>query len=1575
MSGKKRKRNPDVEDQNLHHWEKDHVLPDVLKHEIGTMWEIPQIFHFFYLTKDVLEIPYLSMYEMERMLLMPRASIRLAAVMTALLSSPVGKAKMRKVPSMPYKFWTNVLTHKVKGWFKVYSIKKYDPIKVFETTGIEPEFWEIFPDVSHVIKNDFAELTLKQRIWLVKTMCDTLMHARKSIQHAIEKQKWEDQFETVLGIDRYGTKYIYFPQFLETDLRVYRYSSSAFGSSNAKEKSELKVEVVDHEVVVEKPKRKKRKILWKSSQSRRKRHRKKIIDKDVNDCKDSVDSAVKSPKNCDKNSSSEKLCSNSLYSDLEAVSSKRSRSSSESSEGSVLPMGTKCNSAKSSVCDTNGSNDVKNCNGESSDMMFKGFVGEGDIEKKNISMIRGILNDLTLEVCGDTNRGDLQSANLTLAIKKKKKRVCSDLNIQEIPDKVHNGYNSKHHDLAVVASGSISPIVANSLSAINVLSKSKTDDEKVIEIISNDSSMIKDKIWDEKSDKQTLITCKSDDEKLIETKYSGTEICIDNAKESIFNVRVKFDNTINELLKCNKLSEEKNKESESETVLDQGMNKQESVATLQNKENYIEDKNDNNHKDDFKKDDTRKTTQEKALESDDDISLLQRIIKVKDPSNLEDEKNSIQEKKEKRKKRVGLTREYVTRRTIRLEQTKSESTKQSNSPVHTKLLKTKSEDQWEKSSNDFQEDLVKEDAIKSDRQAEDEEFHLEDFKVTLQSGKTHDAARVNYNNMASGEKNIQTHRPQEEIDNFKELLSDLSVSTFELIADSVQSLKEFLVTFSAGAPADDSIDDNMPLCEVLLLKKLQELFESVASLEPDLKNSTIRARKRLYCHWLKYRADVEEDQDEDWSGEGGLGSNWWVLGSQGCPLLSSGEATLRTLSQSAVSQTGPNIQIRKTTGEVEEKVKVESQSKQWTNEDESCDEKTRGTETCEQEERRNQRIEKEKGKEEEEGETGRDKQRGTERQTTGRVLRARGVPLYTEQYFSDDESEEGELDVWTKFKTIYEASSQSPGTPASDTVAQSGQSDGESEEDSDKDWILPGTRRRKYKRSARQLTTFHQRQFRKYKHMKSIEKYMTTNPVRSIESSSKKSQPANSNNTMRTWRKLIYSGRRIKNKQEVKRDHLEDDEDEDAAKPIIIHSVHSELDIKDEGPVTTLAPSETTSNYVPQGFVVVKADQVPANYYLMNPSVPGFVQQAPVMQQRALMQQGALVHQGTIVHQGAIVQQGGIVHQGTIMQPGAIVQSGAIMAGVLPQMSPGYYVQDSSNFVVQNTQTNFVSTQDTISNSQNSQPVVLHPTASVMGSQQFINSPNYVHMPYVAGSPAQTSFIPAVTQSLTPRSAIAGHIIRQSTPVRVASNSQQGSSVAPRADFPHPNGAVIRSSLPIRRTFHRTHGPRNLTSQNASFKGTRGKTSTAMEKASSHSGPSKTTSLIVLSDGDDEIEMIIPEKSNNETVTAQIQNPCKRKIDQQEQRERPVLTLQAVTPTTSTILHPVIMERLNQGEVSITPIKPTPPPIQTAGTQLIVVVNETGSHYALALPNGSKIILTPDQIAQIRASNGGKLIL
>ncbi|CAB0037796.1 unnamed protein product [Trichogramma brassicae] len=202
MPKKGRKRKISAEGRDYDEWEKTKILPDSLRDEMESMWELPQIYHFLQLTKDVLHISHLSMFEVERMLLMPKASQQLANIMTCLLSSPSTKSKQQEVPPMPYKFWTNILMQKLKGWFKIYEAKQREPVKVFDALGIESEFWSVFPEALELEGRDFESFNFRQRVWLLKALCDTAQHSRKLIQEEIAKQPTESQFETVLGVDR-----------------------------------------------------------------------------------------------------------------------------------------------------------------------------------------------------------------------------------------------------------------------------------------------------------------------------------------------------------------------------------------------------------------------------------------------------------------------------------------------------------------------------------------------------------------------------------------------------------------------------------------------------------------------------------------------------------------------------------------------------------------------------------------------------------------------------------------------------------------------------------------------------------------------------------------------------------------------------------------------------------------------------------------------------------------------------------------------------------------------------------------------------------------------------------------------------------------------------------------------------------------------------------------------------------------------------------------------------------------------------------------------------------------------------
>lgn len=1332
MSKKNKKRKLEEEEQSMVDWEQENIFPEEIKNEMESMWEIPQIFHFLHLAKEALNIPHLSMYEMERMLLIPRASKQLANIMTSLLSSPMTKAKLRKIPPMPYEFWTNILAYKMKSWFKMYEAKHQNAVKILETIGVEPEFWNVFPDAPLLNGKDFEELTFKQKVWLLKTICDTVMHSRKTVQEEVAKQPWEDQFETVLGTDRYGARYIYFPQFLKSDLRVYRHCLdnkilSTVKPIKPKQKTELENKVfISNELIKKKTKHRKRKSRWSNGlppKSRRKTS--KSDEKHLNDCKCSSDSAISSLTNEDTNFNSTSTCSNNNNSN-NTVNMERSRSSSKCSEINTMSDKTYCKNTNSNGYDTNNS-----------------IRGLPDI-------INGLLNDLK---SGTSEEKSAEDNDMSLT------HVSQDkLKLNSTKQQYLDAMN-----LHINRNDSVERTVDN-LSSI-----SKTDDEKLNEIISGENLKLNDKssnICDVRETRRISITSKSDDEKLSETR-----------------THVFKQDDVN-------LSEEK----------------MESRVTRRNGRFIKEQKLSNEQSDQTCKDET--------VCNDKDLSL---------------------------------------------------------SELRSMLQK----------------------------EAMDDDFSFDEN------------SEVKYNLRKS--RHAKLERWKQRTEDFSAMLSELSVSKFQLVANSVSSLRDLISTFSKNSnPSIDTDGETelIPSCEIKLVKRMTELLSSLEEIEPTLRDSTKRARGKLQKEWTNFKEGSAEDQDS--SGEG-LGSNWWVVGSQGCQLPSSGDATLQTLSQPTISsasfQNVPNKNEEESICKAERSKNFDPECK------ESQYESLRNQTQREQSGRNKSNDQENAGTEEKTKEDSSEKE-----QQTRRVLRARGISSYTEQLYSDDDIEENELEEWTDVEAVYAAPSAQTGSSTSYLAPKVRHTNDRAneEEDSDQDWILPSSRKRKNKRPSanRRLKSFqHKLQSIKVDALQDAAESKLTPPhnisnekespkIKEIQICKPKistnSEPSNSNKienqeavvANNSKESVLFTGVNCKVENVV--------------------SVHSELDIKDEGPIYDSAPSFDSSYTVNSNYVMLKTEPNPMNYYVMQPN------------------------SATVVPQNAIVQS-------------------PMVSSIIPPIQQGYYVQGAQNYIIQNPQSNFVPSHPF----QPQGPQMIAP-------QQFINHSSYV--PYmVTTTQPQSQYITTTNQQIVSQNVPENPTFPVHSNSTSISKPSQNRYPAPKQNYPHLNGVVTKSNTLVRGNAARPRVVKNVQrTPNASVR---------MLKPRKSSTPpvntgQKTTSLIVLSDSDDEIEMIITEKTSPETEVEKTKTIPKKNTVQT--RQKPTVTSD-VTVMKSRI-PPQILQRMNQGGISITPVKSTPP-AQNTNTQLVVVVNETGSHYALALPNGSKLILTPEQVAQIRASNGGKLIL
>lgn len=237
-----------------------------------------------------------------------------------------------------------------------------------------------------------------------------------------------------------------------------------------------------------------------NSACRRSTRHSNINNKDLNDYKGNNNSIADSFISEDTNLSNTSTCTNNNNINLNTISRKR-RSLSKMSEESTL------SNAKSSGYDTNASSD-KSVDNESSSM-FKGFINIQN-DNSGIGIINEMLDDLKSEI-DEERRMNEHGSN------------SNELSPQGNLMKAYKNTIDSCETLTVERD-------ENERSSDNLSNSSKTDDEKLNDIISAENSKLPESVYaksvsasDNVSD-ISILTSKSDDEKLSETKTSGSNV-------------------------------------------------------------------------------------------------------------------------------------------------------------------------------------------------------------------------------------------------------------------------------------------------------------------------------------------------------------------------------------------------------------------------------------------------------------------------------------------------------------------------------------------------------------------------------------------------------------------------------------------------------------------------------------------------------------------------------------------------------------------------------------------------------------------------------------------------------------------------------------------------------------------------------------------------------------------------------------------------------------------------------------------------------------------------------------------
>ncbi|XP_048476314.1 uncharacterized protein KIAA2026 [Rhincodon typus] len=217
-----RKEAEEAVQKEIEEWEKSlRALAEPTRME--TLWEIPAIGHFLCLAQQILNLPEIVYFDLERCLLMPQCSGFLAKIMTSLLSPHHRRATLHRKPPFPYKIWEATLKRRVLHWYVVVSQAENRNLHA-EKLGLCPQFFCVLGEISPLETKAFHQLTFYKRVWLLKGLCDYVYETQKEVQDAVLGQPIHECREVILGYDSHENAYVHFPQFCGADLRIYKQS-------------------------------------------------------------------------------------------------------------------------------------------------------------------------------------------------------------------------------------------------------------------------------------------------------------------------------------------------------------------------------------------------------------------------------------------------------------------------------------------------------------------------------------------------------------------------------------------------------------------------------------------------------------------------------------------------------------------------------------------------------------------------------------------------------------------------------------------------------------------------------------------------------------------------------------------------------------------------------------------------------------------------------------------------------------------------------------------------------------------------------------------------------------------------------------------------------------------------------------------------------------------------------------------------------------------------------------------------------------------------------------------------------
>lgn len=205
--------------QDLAEWEEKEVGTDIME-QLHSLWEIPSLSGLLFLLKDFLYIQDLSITELELGFVYANKSSLLARIYTALLLTPHQRKSLFKKPPMKFKVWESKLCDRMNIWYK--AAEKDGQELTCHQYGLDMALFEVLGDVNPLLEKSYMDLSLYQRVWILKCLCDNSLVRDYDFREHLANIPPTDQRELFLGNDADNWSYLYFPIFSATDLRIYK---------------------------------------------------------------------------------------------------------------------------------------------------------------------------------------------------------------------------------------------------------------------------------------------------------------------------------------------------------------------------------------------------------------------------------------------------------------------------------------------------------------------------------------------------------------------------------------------------------------------------------------------------------------------------------------------------------------------------------------------------------------------------------------------------------------------------------------------------------------------------------------------------------------------------------------------------------------------------------------------------------------------------------------------------------------------------------------------------------------------------------------------------------------------------------------------------------------------------------------------------------------------------------------------------------------------------------------------------------------------------------------------------------